>query len=185
MIIIGIYRLNEFEPQIHPSAYIAPGAQIIGNVQINAGATIWFNAVLRGDNEKLTIDEGANVQDGAVVHADPGYPAHIGKNVTIGHNCVIHGCTIEEGAVIGMNATVLNGALVKKQAFIAAGALVSEQKEIEEKMLAAGIPAKPLKPLNADLLKRAKEGADFYRNNGKRFRENGIVQADGKIGQNV
>ncbi|MCU9613499.1 gamma carbonic anhydrase family protein [Caldibacillus lycopersici] len=172
---MGIYRLNEYEPIIDPTAYIAPGAQIIGNVEIKANASIWFNAVLRGDNEKLTIEEGANVQDGSVVHADPGYPTYIGKNVTIGHNCVIHGCTIEEDVVIGMNGTVLNGATIKKQAFVAAGSLVLENKVIEEKMLAAGVPAKPLKPISDSLVDRAKEGAVFYQNNGKRFKENNIL----------
>ena len=171
---MGIYRLDEHEPIIDPSAYIAPGAQVIGNVEIKANASVWFNAVLRGDNEKLTIDEGANVQDGAVIHADPGYPAYIGKNVTIGHNCVIHGCMIEEDAVIGMNGTILNGAVIKKQAFIAAGALVSENKIIEERVLAAGIPAKVLKEASSELIERAKDGTLFYRNNGKRFKENEI-----------
>ncbi|MBD1380927.1 gamma carbonic anhydrase family protein [Metabacillus arenae] len=171
---MGIFRLNDYSPIIDPSAYIAPGAQIIGNVEIKANASIWFNAVLRGDNEKLLIDEGANVQDGAVVHSDPGYPVYIGKNVTVGHNCVIHGCKIEEDAVIGMNGTVLNGAVIKKQAFMAAGALVTENKIIEERMLAAGVPAKELKEASSNLLERAQEGASFYRNNGKRYKENRI-----------
>ncbi|MBP3041171.1 gamma carbonic anhydrase family protein [Bacillaceae bacterium Marseille-Q3522] len=171
---MGIFRLNDDDPIIDPTAYIAPGVQIIGNVEIKKNASVWFNAVIRGDNEKITIEEGANVQDGAVVHADPGYPTFIGKNVTIGHNCVIHGCTIEEEAVIGMNATVLNGTVVKKQAFIAAGSLVLENKIIEEKMLAAGVPAKPLKTISNNLLERGKEGALFYQNNGKLFKENKI-----------
>ncbi len=172
---MGIYRLGEYTPIIDPTAYIAPGAQIIGNVEIKANASVWFNAVIRGDNEKIMIDEGANVQDGAVIHSDPGYPTYIGKNVTIGHNCVIHGCTIEEGAVIGMNGTVLNGATVQKQSFIAAGALVTENKTIEERMLAAGVPAKVLKELSSSLIERAEEGATFYINNGKRFKENNIL----------
>ncbi len=172
---LGIYRLDEFMPKIDPTAYIAPGAQIVGNVEIKANASVWFNAVIRGDNEKLTIDEGANVQDGAVIHSDPGYPTYIGKNVTIGHNCVIHGCIIEEGAVIGMNGTILNGAIIKKQSFIAAGALVTENKMIEERMLAAGVPAKVLKEAPSTLIERAEDGAAFYRSNGKRFKENNIL----------
>ncbi|MCQ6275355.1 gamma carbonic anhydrase family protein [Bacillus sp. V3B] len=173
---MGIYSLDGITPKIHPSAYIAPGAQIIGDVEIKENATIWFNAVLRGDVEKITIGEGANVQDGTVIHTDTGCPTTIKKNATIGHNCVIHGCIIEEDAMIGMNATVLSRAHIKKQAFVSAGALVGEGKIIEERMLAVGVPAKPIKVLQDDLINRMKLGAEFYQNNAKRFRNNDILE---------
>ncbi|MDE2722702.1 MAG: gamma carbonic anhydrase family protein, partial [Gemmatimonadota bacterium] len=96
-------------PQIDPSAYIAPGAVVIGDVVISARASIWFNAVIRGDVEPIVIGEGTNIQDGTVVHTDPGYPCNIGKNVTVGHNAILHGCRIEQGVTIGMGATVLTG----------------------------------------------------------------------------
>ncbi|WP_338448222.1 gamma carbonic anhydrase family protein [Niallia oryzisoli] len=173
---MGIYSLDGISPKIHPSAYIAPGAQIIGNVEIKENATIWFNAVLRGDVEKITIGEGANVQDGAIIHTDTGFPTTIAKNASIGHQCVIHGCTIEENAMIGMNATVLSGAVIKRQAFVSAGALVGEGKIIEGKMLAVGIPAKPIKVLSNELINRVKRGAEFYQKNGKRFRDQNILE---------
>jgi carbonic anhydrase/acetyltransferase-like protein (isoleucine patch superfamily) len=161
-----VYELDGVKPTVHPTAYIEPGARIVGNVEIQAHATVWFNAVLRGDREKITVGEGANVQDGAVVHTDPGFPCTIGRNATIGHQVVLHGCTVEEDAVVGMGATVLNGAVVREGAFVAAGSLVPEGKTVESRMLVAGVPAKPLKPVSEELLQRAGRGSAFYRSNG-------------------
>lgn len=137
-------------PQIHDSAYVAPGAVVIGDVTIEADASIWFNAVLRGDREPIVIGAGSNVQDGAVVHTDPGYPCVVSKNVTVGHNAILHGCTIEQGVTVGMGATVLNGAVVGVSALVAANALVLEGAEIESQMLVAGVPAKPRRALSDD-----------------------------------
>ena len=105
-----IFEFKNHYPQVHSSTYIAPGAQLIGNIELKADTSVWFNAVLRGDNEKITIGKGSNIQDGAIVHVDPGYPIQVGEYVTVGHNVVLHGCTVKDGALIGMGATILNGA---------------------------------------------------------------------------
>lgn len=170
-----IFELEGIKPNIDESAYIAPDVYIIGNVTVEADVSIWFHTVIRGDNDSIIIGSGSNVQEGSMIHVDEGYPVNIGKNVTIGHNCIIHGCTIEEGTLIGMGATILNGAHIKRGAVVAAGAVVGENKVIEEGMLAAGVPAKPLKKVNDELSQRIREGGIFYQNNGKRFRKAGIV----------
>ena len=141
-------------PQIDPSAYIAPGAVVIGDVVIGARASIWFNAVIRGDVEPIVIGEGSNIQDGTVVHTDPSYPCNVGKNVTVGHNAILHGCRIEQGATIGMGATVLTGSAVGKSALVAAHALVLEGAEVEPRTLVAGVPAKPRRTLSEDEITR-------------------------------
>lgn len=170
-----VYDFEGIKPEIHNSVYLAPNTYVIGNVELEADVSIWFNTVLRGDNDSIKIGSGTNVQEGTMIHVDEGFPVNIGKNVTIGHNCVIHGCTIEDGALIGMGAIILNGAHIKEGAVIAAGAVVGENKVIEKNMLAAGVPAKPLKPVNEELKVRISEGTKFYQNNGKRFRSAGIV----------
>lgn len=141
-------------PQIDPSAYIAPGAVVIGDVVISARASIWFNAVIRGDVEPIVIGEGTNIQDGTVVHTDPGYPCNVGKNVTVGHNAILHGCRIEQGVTIGMGATVLTGSAVGKSALVAAHALILEGAEVEPRTLVAGVPAKPRRTLSDDEIAR-------------------------------
>ncbi|SEN24924.1 Carbonic anhydrase or acetyltransferase, isoleucine patch superfamily [Mesobacillus persicus] len=173
-----LYELDGMKPNVHESVYIAPGTHIIGDVTLENDVSIWFNAVLRAENDSIKIESGSNVQEGTTIHVDEGYPVRIGKNVTIGHNCIIHGCTIEDGALIGMGAVILNGAHIKKGAVVAAGAVVGENKIIEEGMLAAGVPAKPLKPINEGLKQRILEGASHYQRNGKRFRDNGIVSKE-------
>ena len=126
-----IFEFDGIKPQIDPTAYIAPGALIIGNVRIAAGASVWFNAVLRGDNEIIDIGENSNVQDGAVVHTDIGFPVKIEANVTVGHTVILHGCHLEAGCLIGMGATVLNGAVISEGSLVGAGALVTEGKTFE------------------------------------------------------
>ncbi|MCM3585965.1 gamma carbonic anhydrase family protein [Mesobacillus maritimus] len=170
-----LYELEGKKPIVDDSVYLAPGTHLIGDVILKKDVSIWFNAVLRAENDSITIEEGSNVQEGTTIHVDEGYPVHIGKNVTIGHNCIIHGCTIEDGALIGMGAVILNGAHIKSGAVVAAGAVVGENKVIEEGMLAAGVPAKTLKPIHDDLKQRVLEGAFHYQRNGKRFREAGII----------
>jgi carbonic anhydrase/acetyltransferase-like protein (isoleucine patch superfamily) len=169
-----IYELNGMKPSVDESAYLAPGVYVIGNVTLKSDVSVWFNTVIRGDNDSITIESGSNVQEGTIIHTDEGYPVIIESNVTIGHNCVIHGCIIEEGALIGMGAIILNGAHIKKGAVIAAGAVVGENKVIEAGIVAAGIPAKPLKPIHDELKKRIQEGTQFYKNNARRFRNEGI-----------
>jgi carbonic anhydrase/acetyltransferase-like protein (isoleucine patch superfamily) len=175
---MSIYELDGMKPKVDESVYLAPGTHLIGDITLEKDVSIWFNSVLRAENDSIKIETGSNVQEGTTIHVDEGYPVHIGKNVTIGHNCIIHGCTIEDGALIGMGAIILNGAHIKKGAVVAAGAVVGENKVIEEGMLAAGVPAKPLKPINDHLKQRILEGAKHYQRNGRRFRDAGIVSKE-------
>lgn len=150
-------------PQIHETAYVAPGAVIIGQVTIEAEASIWFNAVIRGDREPIVIGRGSNIQDGSVVHTDPGFPCTVAENVTVGHNAILHGCQIASGVTIGMGATVLNGAVVGENALVAAHALVLEGAEIDARMLVAGVPAKPRRELSDEDVVRFHENTAGYR----------------------
>lgn len=149
-------------PRIDPSAYVAPGAVVIGDVVISAGVSVWFNAVIRGDVEPIVIREGSNIQDGVVVHTDPGYPCDVGENVTVGHNAILHGCQIEPGVTIGMGATVLTGAVVGESALVAAHALVLEGAEVEPRTLVAGVPAKPRRTLSDDEIARLLGNTERY-----------------------
>jgi len=149
-------------PGIAPGAWIAPTAAVIGDVEIGSAAGIFYGAVLRADMESITVGAGSNVQDTAVVHADPGFPARIGNHVSIGHGAVLHGCTVEDGALIGMNATVLNGAVVGAGSLVAANALVLEGTEIPPGSLAAGVPAKVRRPLTAEEIEHCRQNAATY-----------------------
>lgn len=142
-----LYALEDAVPEIDPEAWVAPTAQIIGKVRIAAGASIWFGAVLRGDNEWIEIGPGSNVQDNSVAHTDPGFPLSVGANCTIGHSAIIHGCTIEDGALVGMGATVLNGAVVGAGSLVGAGALVTEQKVFPPNSLVVGSPGRVVRDL--------------------------------------
>lgn len=171
-----LHNFQGYYPKVHSSTYIAPGAQLIGNIELKEHTSVWFNAVLRGDNEKITIGKGSNIQDGAIVHVDPGYPINVGENVTIGHNVVLHGCTVEDGALIGMGATILNGAVIGEGALVAAGALVPEGKIIEPGVLVAGVPAKVIRTLTPENIERSKEGAFQYVKNGAKYREENVTE---------
>jgi carbonic anhydrase/acetyltransferase-like protein (isoleucine patch superfamily) len=129
-------------PEIHPTAWVAPNATLIGRVRVEAGASVWYGCVLRGDMDQIVLGEGSNLQDNSTVHTDAGVPTTIGAGVGIGHGAIIHGTTIEDGSLIGMGATLLNRSVVRVGAFVAAGALVLEGQEIPSGMLAAGVPAK-------------------------------------------
>jgi len=165
-----LYEFNGKYPKVHSSAYIAPGTHLIGNIELQEDTSIWFNAVLRGDNDKITIGKGSNIQDGTIVHVDAGKPVYVGENVTVGHNVTLHGCTVKDGALIGMGATILNGAVIGEGALIAAGALVTEGKVIEPGVLVAGVPAKVIRILTPENIERAKEGALHYVNNGALYK---------------
>jgi carbonic anhydrase/acetyltransferase-like protein (isoleucine patch superfamily) len=133
---------------------------------------------LRGDNEKITIGKGSDIQDGTIVHVDPGYPINVGENVTVGHNVVLHGCTVEDGALIGMGATILNGAVIGKGTLIAAGALVPEGKIIEPGVLVAGVPAKVIRKLTPENIERAKKGTLNYVKNGAMYKKENISEKE-------
>lgn len=142
--------------------FIASSADVYGNVVLGKDTSIWFQSVLRGDNNSITIHSGSNVQDGTVIHVDQDAPVVIGENVTIGHHCMLHGCTIEDGALIGMSSTILNHATIGKNSLVGAGSLVTEGAEIPPNVLAFGRPAKVIRPLTREEIRKNKENAQHY-----------------------
>jgi carbonic anhydrase/acetyltransferase-like protein (isoleucine patch superfamily) len=145
---MAIYQLGEHAPDIAPSAYITENANVIGKVRIEANASVWFGATLRGDNELITVGANSNVQENSVLHTDPGLPLTIGKNVTIGHQAMLHGCTIGDGSLVGIQAVILNGARIGRNCLVGAGALVTEGKEFPDNSLIIGSPAKAVRTLS-------------------------------------
>lgn len=172
-----IYALDGIAPDIAPDAWIAPDANIIGNVRIGAGASVWFGATLRGDTEPLVIGEGANIQESAVLHADPGFPCTLGARATVGHCAIVHGATVGDEALIGMGATVLNGAKIGNQAIVGANALVGEGREVPEGSLAVGVPAKVIRTLDAAGRDLAGRPGRHYVANAQRYAK-GLVRID-------
>jgi carbonic anhydrase/acetyltransferase-like protein (isoleucine patch superfamily) len=163
-----IVMLGDKTPQIAPDAYIAPNATLIGDVTIAAEASVWFGAVLRGDDEAIVIGPRSNVQDNAVVHADKGFPTIVGAEVTIGHSAIVHGARVGDGALIGMGATLLNGAEIGTEAVVGANALVSEGKSFPARTLILGIPAKAVRDLDPGDTP-GRRGAEHYVARGKRY----------------
>ncbi len=166
-----IYALDGVEPRIDEDAWVAPGAHVMGDVVVGAGASIWFGVVMRGDRETLTVGPRSNLQENVVVHSDPGFPCTIGADVTVGHKAMLHGCVIEDGALIGMGATVLNGARIGAGSLIGAGALVTEGKEIPPGSLVMGTPGKVVRELDAAAKQGLLQSAEHYRQNAARFRK--------------
>lgn len=138
------------EPQVDPGAFVAPTASVIGDVTLGAGASVWYGAVLRGDVERITVGAQANVQDNVTLHADPGFPVSVGERVSIGHNAVVHGATVEDDCLIGMGATVLNGAVIGAGSLVAAQALVPQGMVVPPGSLVAGVPAKVRRELSEE-----------------------------------
>ncbi|MDQ2065622.1 gamma carbonic anhydrase family protein [Xinfangfangia sp. CPCC 101601] len=165
-----IYELDGISPEIDPDAWVAPGAHVMGRVRLGAGVGIWFGAALRGDNEWIEIGNGSNIQENSVLHTDMGHPLVIGANCTIGHKAMLHGCTIGEGTLIGMGATILNGAKIGKGCLIGACALITEGKEIPDGSLVMGSPGKVVRSLDAEAQARLLRSAEGYRANAARFR---------------
>ncbi len=167
---MSIYQLGDDAPQIHDSAYIANEACLIGKVVVKENATIWPGAVLRGDNETITVGNGSNVQEGAVLHTDPGYELTIADNVTVGHQAMLHGCTIGEGSLIGIQAVVLNGAVIGKDSLVGAGALVTENKTFPDRSLILGSPAKAVRTLSDEDIQRMQAGTHKYASRGSYYK---------------
>jgi len=157
-----IFQLGNHCPNISASSFIAPSANVIGNVNIAENASVWFNVVIRADLDKIIIGENSNIQDGCVLHVDEGFPINIGKNVTIGHKAMLHGCSIAEGSLIGMNAVVLNGAKIGKDCLIGANALVTENMLIPDGSLVIGSPAKVVKQLDEKVKAMILQGVGHY-----------------------
>lgn len=149
-------------PTVHPAAFVHPAATVLGDVTLAARCSVWPGAVLRGDSDRIEVGEASNLQDGAVVHVDPGIPCRIGRRVTIGHRAVLHGCIIEDGALIGIGAVVLNGAVVGAGALVAAGAVVGEGMRVPPATLAAGVPARVKRPLTPEQAARVARGWAAY-----------------------
>jgi carbonic anhydrase/acetyltransferase-like protein (isoleucine patch superfamily) len=169
---MAIYELDGRSPELPADNdyFIADTATVIGNVRLRPGASVWFGSVLRGDNELIEIGEGSNVQDNCTFHTDPGFPMTIGKNCTIGHNVILHGCTIEDGALIGMGSIIMNGARIRKDSVVGAGSVITEGKEYPERSLIVGAPARAVRTLTDEQIKALMRGAPHYVNNGRRFK---------------
>ncbi len=167
----SVYAYHDAEPEL-PAAgtyWIAPGAVVVGKVRLHPGASIWFGAVLRGDNDLIEVGENSNVQDGSILHIDPGMPLTIGKGCTIGHHAILHGCTIGDNSLIGMGATVLNGARIGRNCLIGANALITEGKEIPDNSLVVGAPGKVARDLSAQEIAGLGKSADSYVERWKAF----------------
>jgi carbonic anhydrase/acetyltransferase-like protein (isoleucine patch superfamily) len=149
-------------PEVAPSAWVAPGAHVIGAVHLGEQSSVWYGAVLRGDTEPIRIGARTNVQDGCVLHADPGYPAIVGDDCVVGHNAIVHGCQIGNGCLVGMGATILNGAKIGEGSIVAAGALVPENKEFPPRSLIVGIPAKAVREVTEEQTKSIAHGVREY-----------------------
>ena len=165
-----IYELDGIAPQIAPDAWLAPDANLIGKVVLEAAASVWFGTTLRGDNEEIRVGAGSNVQENVVCHTDMGFPLVIGANCTIGHKAMLHGCVIGAGSLIGMGAIVLNGAKIGRGCLIGAGALITEGKEIPDGSLVMGAPGKVVRALDASAQEALLHSAAHYRENAARFR---------------
>ncbi len=168
---MAIYQLGEHVPDIDPSAYIADSANVIGKARIEANASIWFDVTIRGDNELIVIGENSNVQEGCVMHTDPGVPLTVGKNVTIGHQAMLHGCTIGDGALIGIQAVILNGAKIGKNCLVGAGALITEGKEFPDNSLIVGSPAKVVRTLSDEAIASMHNNTAHYVVRGQFFKK--------------
>ena len=164
-----LYRLGEHEPITDGEFYVADSATVLGKVRLCENASVWFGAVLRGDTELITIGEGSNAQEYSVLHTDLGFPLDIGKDVTIGHKVMLHGCTIGDGSLIGINSVVLNGAKIGKNCIIGAKALITENKEIPDNSLVVGSPGKVIREVTEEEKKSVLENTKHYQDNWKRY----------------
>ena len=159
---MAIYQLGDDVPRIADTAWVADSAQVIGRVQMGASASVWFGAVLRGDNEWLTLGARVNVQDGSVLHSDPGFPLLLEDDVSIGHMVMLHGCTVGEGSLVGIQAVVLNGAKIGKGCLVGAGSVVTEGKEFPDHSLILGAPAKVVREVTPEQVARLRMTALHY-----------------------
>jgi carbonic anhydrase/acetyltransferase-like protein (isoleucine patch superfamily) len=168
---VAIYQLGVDRPKLAADAWVAESAEVIGRVELGAGSSVWSGAVLRGDNDWIRLGERSNVQEGAVLHTDMGFPLTVGCDVTIGHQAMLHGCTVEDGALIGIQAVVLNGARIGAGSLVGAGALVTEGAEFPPGSLILGAPAKAVRNLNEEQRQRLFASAAGYVHNAQRHRD--------------
>jgi carbonic anhydrase/acetyltransferase-like protein (isoleucine patch superfamily) len=170
---MAIYELDGQGPDLPADGnyFIADTATVIGKVRLKSSASVWFGAVLRGDNEWIEIGEGSNVQDNSTCHTDPGFPLTIGKNCTVGHNVILHGCTLEDGALVGMGSIVMNGARIGRGSVVGAGSVITEGKQFPEYSLIIGAPARVIRTLDSEQAAKMGGAAKSYQRNGPRFRK--------------
>jgi carbonic anhydrase/acetyltransferase-like protein (isoleucine patch superfamily) len=171
--VMAVYSLDGRSPRIAASAWVADSAQVMGDVELAEDVGVWFGAVLRGDTELLRIGRGSNIQDASVLHADVGQPLIVGECVTVGHQVMLHGCTIGDGSLIGIGAIILNGAKIGKTCLVGAGALVTEGKEFADGSMIIGSPAKAVRQLTPEEIAKLRLGASRYADNARRFK-NGL-----------
>lgn len=166
---MALYELDGVAPQLDAGAWVADSAEVIGNVKLGEGASIWFGAVLRGDSDALTIGRGSNVQDLSVLHVDPGCPLTIGEDVTVGHQVMLHGCTIGDNSLIGIQSVILNNAKIGRNSIVGAGSVVTEGKEFPDNSLIIGSPAKAVRTLDDAAAEKLRQTARHYVENAHRF----------------
>jgi carbonic anhydrase/acetyltransferase-like protein (isoleucine patch superfamily) len=175
---MAIFKIGTHTPDVDASAYVTDSASVIGNVHLAANTSIWFGAALRGDNELISIGEGSNVQECAVLHTDIGYPLVVGKNVTIGHQAMLHGCTVGAGSLIGIQAVVMNGAVIGEGCIVGAGTLIPEGKTYPDGVLILGTPGRVVRQLTPEEIEHLGDNADHYVERVLRYRAG--FAADGK-----
>ncbi len=167
---MAIYQLDDLKPAIEDSAWVADSAKVIGSVTLAENSSVWFGVVIRGDTETITVGKGSNIQDNSILHADHGMPLVIGNNVTVGHQVMLHGCTIGDGSLIGIQAVVLNGAKIGRNCLVGAGALVTEGKEFPDGCMILGSPAKAVRQLSEAQIEGLKMSAQHYMDNARRYK---------------
>ena len=166
---MAVYQLDALTPRLADTAWVADSAQVIGNVDLAEGVSVWFGAVLRGDNEPMRIGRNSNVQDGSMLHSDPGSPLTLGEGVTVGHQVMLHGCSVGDGSLIGIKAVVLNGAKIGKNCLVGAGALVTEGKEFPDGSMILGSPANVVRQLTPEQIEGMQRAAAHYVSNARRY----------------
>ena len=167
---MAVYQIGDDAPELDATAWVADSGQVMGRVRMGAGSSVWYGAVLRGDNEWITLGARTNVQEGSVLHTDPGFPLNLGEDVTVGHQAMLHGCTVGDGSLIGIQAVVLNGAKIGKHCLVGAGAIVTEGKEFPDNSLILGAPARWVKEISVEQRARLKGMALHYVDNAQRHR---------------
>jgi carbonic anhydrase/acetyltransferase-like protein (isoleucine patch superfamily) len=168
---MAIYELDGVQPQVAATAWVADSAQVMGNVHLAEGASVWFGTVIRGDTETISVGRDSNIQDASVMHADHGFPLVVGERVTVGHQVMLHGCTIGDESLIGIGAVVLNGARIGKNCLVGAGSLVTEGKEFPDCSMIMGTPAKVVRQLTPEQIEGLRRSARHYVDNAARYRQ--------------
>ena len=167
---MAIYQLDDLKPVVHPSAWVADNAHVIGSVRLAEDTSVWFGVVIRGDTSTIQVGKGSNIQDNSVLHADEGMPLSIGEGVTVGHQVMLHGCTVGDNSLVGIGAIVLNGAKIGSNCLVGAGSLVTEGKEFPDGSMIIGSPAKAVRMLSPEQIEGLKMSARHYIDNARRYK---------------